>query len=347
MPQTKYVSDFAFLKYYTPKAQQKIAEILPEIEAAIDAGETGGRAVISWEAAFSKYTVQISDFKYIRRNDLLTQQLTEKNMPYEYQDKSEDEKAAIAKEMDVINNDFIAVRELFAKIDKVEVLGKKEREAKARIKKDWTPAADMLNQKLKEIIAATITEFKKQVKNGKLSQYKETWDFLQNNQITTYMQFRDAWRKSEGKREIPDLGIFHKVSSGVITGFVDFFPEEHAENEATKYAEREGNDTAAHFVSKNLDKLVSLLKKKTLVDIKVHGLSVRNSAIHSSMDFTFNDGSSFEVRNQLVYGYSNRGRAFVKYPTTFHDVMVEGKPMSQPSELKVYDVFSGEKPSQE
>jgi hypothetical protein len=347
MPQSKYVTDFSFLKYYAPKAQQKIADILPEIEAAIDAGETNGRAVISWVASFSKHTkIKISDFRYVCCGYPHLRQITETDLPYEYTEKSAAEKEAIAKELNTLNTDFASARELFAKINSLEVLGKKEREARQRIKKDWTPAADMLKLKLEEIIAGTIVEFKKQIRNGSISRYNDTWDFIEKNKITTVKQFKDIWGT---KFPLPDLELFIAPLSDSYTmrKIVASFPEQEVEKEATKYAENRGDYVASHFVSKNLNKLVSLLRKKTLVDITVHSLSVRNSAIHSSMYFSFNDGSSFEVRNKLVYGHSDQGTPFVKYPTTFHDVMVEGKPMSQPSELRVYDVFSGDKPPEE
>jgi hypothetical protein len=41
----------------------------------------------------------------------------------------------------------------------------------------------------------------------------------------------------------------------------------------------------------------------------------------------------------MVYGSTQQGTQFVRYPTTFHAVLIGGQPMSGPSEFKIYKAF--------
>jgi len=55
----------------------------------------------------------------------------------------------------------------------------------------------------------------------------------------------------------------------------------------------------------------------------------------------FKDGSSFRLRNEVVFVVNHYGTEFNRFPTTFHDVTLPGgKPMSSPSEERMHTVFA-------
>lgn len=95
------------------------------------------------------------------------------------------------------------------------------------------------------------------------------------------------------------------------------------------------------FVFKNLRKLVSIVAGKgNLSSAERIGLDVSLAGLQGSFRFEFTDGSSFEVDNSAVRGVSPRGRLFVRFPLTFHRVVLsDGTRMRSPSEEKMNTEF--------
>ena len=334
IPTSKYFKNFDFLKYYTPKMQQAIVDAVPEIEHAIDMGETKGSLMRKWDAIFNKH----DKAKAFLGNNFYNLHL---GPP-----KASEYKSADPDKLAIVNKDFAPVHEVFKKIDNLETPSAKEREQKDRIKREWSPGAELLQKRLHGIISSVIEEWKKEYASQYESRIKKEWDNLVTNNIKTMDEYRSWREKQEPKvrRHIdwkPNPLLLQKDA------IVTKYPQDAVAKKAKEEAEKEGNLVASNFMTKNLDKLMSLLKQKKLKDIKVSGLHVSYPSIESSMSFTFEGDSSFKVVNKFVYVTSSRGIGFYRYPTTFHDVKVNGKPMATPSEYKVYMEFSGEAPPKE
>lgn len=114
-----------------------------------------------------------------------------------------------------------------------------------------------------------------------------------------------------------------------------------AQAEADKNAER----LRADFLSKNGFKLGAIVNtKQKKSNVPLTGAKVLSTGAHlfeGDTLFTFDDGSSFQVRNKTVIKQSPQGRTFAQYPTTFHKVILpDGKPMSSPSEARMVTVFA-------
>jgi len=333
IPTSKYFKNFDFLKYYTPKMQQAIVDAVPEIEHAIELGEATGASVRRWDAIFNKHD-KVNSFLgehfynlHIRLADPRTSARVDQG------------------KLEIVNKDFAPVRAVFKKIDELEILSSKEREKRESIQRDWSPGADILKKRLHEIISAVIEKWKKNDRESCEERLKNEWDSLAERKIKTVKEFKEWVEKQDPKERRFITWPNRLFMAG--DKFVANYPEEAVVEFAKKEAETAGNDVARTFVSKNLDKLVSLLKQKKLKDIKVSGLQVSYPTIESRMHFTFEGGSSFMVVNKFVQVESRRGTVFWRYPTTFHDVKVNGKPMATPSEYKVYMEFSGEAPPKE
>jgi hypothetical protein len=112
-----------------------------------------------------------------------------------------------------------------------------------------------------------------------------------------------------------------------------------------KEAKKAADEMQQTFVYKNAKKLASIM------DAKKAGLETRptilkaqagaHGTFEGDMRINFADGSSFEVRNQVVFKRSQYGKWFTQYPTTFHNVTLpNGSKMGQPSEERMNEIFA-------
>ncbi|WP_334043684.1 hypothetical protein [Burkholderia ambifaria] len=108
-------------------------------------------------------------------------------------------------------------------------------------------------------------------------------------------------------------------------------------------AEREAKDIRDTFVFKNLSKLASIVDAKdNLSSVEVLGYSIQLTSLRGNLRLTFEDGSNFDVQNSVVWSRSVNDKVFLRYPLTFHQVvMPDGTRMKQPSEEKMNTEFAG------
>lgn len=112
-----------------------------------------------------------------------------------------------------------------------------------------------------------------------------------------------------------------------------------SDNEAVKQAKL----VRDQFLYKNLVKLTPVLEAKgdaAFESIKeVYQFSLGD--MRGEFEARFNDGSSFRLRNEVVFVVNNHGTEFNRFPTTFHDVVLPGgQPMPSPSEERMHTVFA-------
>jgi hypothetical protein len=108
-------------------------------------------------------------------------------------------------------------------------------------------------------------------------------------------------------------------------------------------AQRIAKNTQTQFVIKNTQKLASIITaKNNLKEAKMLHAEAGARGIQGSSYITFEDGSSFTVQNSAVWSTSIHGKPFLRFPTTFHNVLMsDGNRMSQPSEEKMNTIFVG------
>ena len=97
------------------------------------------------------------------------------------------------------------------------------------------------------------------------------------------------------------------------------------EKEATQMTD----DMVENFIGKNTSKLAEIVSEKGgLKTVTLRRAWTGRGKIEGTLKLEFKDGSSFVVDSNLVQSYSVRGKPFVRYPTTFHNViMPNGKKM--------------------
>ena len=107
-------------------------------------------------------------------------------------------------------------------------------------------------------------------------------------------------------------------------------------------AHKEADALREAFVYKNLSKLWSIVRDKgDFAGIDVLHESIYLRGLRGRLRVRFEDGAAFTAALQAVRSHSALGTPFLRYPLTFHDVVLsDGQPMRQPSEARMNDVFA-------
>jgi hypothetical protein len=110
------------------------------------------------------------------------------------------------------------------------------------------------------------------------------------------------------------------------------------EAEATKQADA----VRTAFVHKNYRKIASIIDAKgNYARGSIVGRVINLQGLEGSLRFCFADGSEFLVSNKVVYVVNSHGTPFLRFPLTFHDVILpNGQRMGRPSEERMNTVFT-------
>lgn len=110
---------------------------------------------------------------------------------------------------------------------------------------------------------------------------------------------------------------------------------------AQRLAKRRADEDREAFIVKNTARVSAIAKLKNNFK-DAHLLRVIGGHTYGGeIKFSFEDGSSFLLRNKTIWKRSSGGVVFTQFPTTFHDVvMPDGSKMPAPSEKRMMDVFA-------
>ncbi len=123
-------------------------------------------------------------------------------------------------------------------------------------------------------------------------------------------------------------------------------PEKLKENwkdDIKEEAKKMTDEVLDQFVSKQTAKLAEILvKKDSLKTIEMKNAHAGTGVVQGLLTLTFDDNSSFNVNNKLVWSISKLGKQFYRFPTTFHNVvMPDGKKLTgKASENRMKDEFA-------
>jgi len=108
-------------------------------------------------------------------------------------------------------------------------------------------------------------------------------------------------------------------------------------------AERIAKKIQTTFINKNLVKLASIVDaKRNLKSVERACYDISLRGLRGTLRLTFEDGARCDAQNSVVLSCSSRGKRFLRFPLTFHNVLMpDGAPMKQPSEEKMNTEFSG------
>lgn len=107
-------------------------------------------------------------------------------------------------------------------------------------------------------------------------------------------------------------------------------------------AGRIADDMCAAFIERNLGKLASIIDAKAnFSGLDVIGRTVNPAGMHGRLRIRFEDGASFEARTSVVWSHSVLGKAFARFPITFHDVVTpDGLQVAKRSEQEMNEIFA-------
>lgn len=171
-------------------------------------------------------------------------------------------------------------------------------------------------------------------------QYKQTLDAYMAAQekdpkINPYEYYKQSAHNLVTIRNLTDPEVPYQVRSRI-----------KVKPDADKIMESMANEQAdfiqQSFVSKNTEKLAKIVAAKgNLKSAKVVSANAHYGTIQGQMNFVFADNSQFTVMNSAVWSYSIYNKPFIRFPTTFHDVvMPDGTSMKQPSEERMHTLFT-------
>lgn len=231
---------------------------------------------------------------------------------------SEDVAVAIAPK----SKQMIPRREFSREVEKVlkTIVDKKHKEVTASIQKQALGALDRYLDTVKASIDQQKAEGNKYPSFSDYRYFKDN-PFDQGSQRVIYKMTEPAGRGPGQDYRVRAKGY---------------------KSEAEKYAKDVAEQIRDGFTGKNTMKLSRIVNGKgNLKNSKILNIA-RGPDYGGDIQFNFDDGSSFVVRNKTVIKRSILGKWFAQYPTTFHQVvMPDGSKMSGVSEKKMLEEFAG------
>lgn len=146
-------------------------------------------------------------------------------------------------------------------------------------------------------------------------------------------------------RRFPDnaaADIVGKLTRPLNTVLDLYVARDDANQILDKIATKMADEYRMFFVHKNFRKIASVIEAKggykTAQTLNHH---VSLTGMEGRFRFSFADNSRFSVTNQAVGVINLHGTRFVRYPLTFHDVVLpDGVRMNRPSEPRMNEVFA-------
>jgi hypothetical protein len=241
------------------------------------------------------------------------------------------------------------VKDLFDSLKEYVVKGRKVDPSKVKQVYQPPPQAS----KSLEIISSLLTDItnnirKELVVSGFNNYIRQCKYYLENrspNQ-TPYKFFAP----NPAHQDVSKLLLAHIDKTTLVynrPGFEDYKITDKTKELAQKMAERDADDICQQFILKNTRKLTSIVGEKSkisqLIDASIIDIDANKGLLEGWMKFQFDDGSGFDVQNQIVYGNSKTGRFFVRFPTTFHKVkMSNGTIRALVSEEEMNELWAKE-----
>lgn len=167
----------------------------------------------------------------------------------------------------------------------------------------------------------------------------------------TYSPYTHLSIRKAGYNRLMDqdgLSFLHHVLVPVTKKINDRYVDIYEQDDETQaksnaLADKEARHIREQFLYKSLSKITPILEAKgDEVFDKIEEIGELNlEGREGEFLVSFKDGSSFRLRNAVVFVVNQFDTHFCRFPTTFHDVkMPGGKPMPSPSEERMHTLFA-------
>ena len=230
--------------------------------------------------------------------------------------------------------EFVPVAQRLAflkeRIVKRPVKSQEEREAEQRFVP--TPAMPRVVLQMWQEIAKVTERNKQQVVEYITKEYAQRLDFFMSASATLraklvrHPENRAAVQAGTAPRSAPHEAYVLKA---------DF------KAALVALAEKDASELREAFISKVVRKLAPIVEAKgNLASVTEVSNTIQVGRLSGMLAIVFTDGSRFVVDNNLVYSSSVRNREFMRFPLTFHDVVLaDGSRMKKPSEERMHEIF--------
>lgn len=167
----------------------------------------------------------------------------------------------------------------------------------------------------------------------------------------TYSPYNHLSIRKAGYNRLMDqdgLSFLHHVLVPVTKKINDRYVDIYEQDDETQaksnaLADKEARHIREQFLYKSLSKITPILEAKgdeTFDKIEEIG-ELNLEGREGEFLVSFKDGSSFRLRNAVVFVVNQFDTHFCRFPTTFHDVKLPGgKPMPGPSEERMHTLFA-------
>ncbi|MBY0242545.1 MAG: hypothetical protein K2X55_24855 [Burkholderiaceae bacterium] len=121
----------------------------------------------------------------------------------------------------------------------------------------------------------------------------------------------------------------------------EYFLKSDFKAELVALARKDVTELRDSFIFKVVSKIAPIVEAKgNLASVTEVSNTIHVGRLSGTLVVEFADGSRFLVDNNVVYSSSVRNKAFVRFPLTFHNVILaDGSRMKQPSEERMHSIF--------
>lgn len=204
-------------------------------------------------------------------------------------------------------------------------------------------AREAVQKAISPAIAPQLDQYETQVKEyfqGLIDSVKkmDTYTFTYKKRDPMLLMVMQRCYKYETKR------TYDREGTATLSEFV---AQPTAQTFAAIESRSQRDSLEQQFLYKNIRKLSQIvelkgnLSKIEVLPAKPVKVRAGSGTLEAGFVFSFDDGSRFTVVNKIVTKYTETGKPFEQFPTTFHDVLkADGTKMKFPSEEKMVKEFT-------
>jgi transposase-like protein len=210
-----------------------------------------------------------------------------------------------------------------------------------------------VKQLLEGVMADKRSEFTKSIQDNLIANASGFIKTAMDKKLTSFEYYGP---RSPMRRTIDDMVDIYVDGQLARRSPMKFSPESEifmelksdAKATAEKFAKSQVEFIAEKFILKNMSKLTSIIGEKEragsgLIKAEETGTTIKGMSLSGILVFAFSDNTSFVVHNQAVWSMNYFGTTYVRYPTTFHNVVFkDGKKKAKLSEKQMNEQWAKE-----
>lgn len=149
------------------------------------------------------------------------------------------------------------------------------------------------------------------------------------------------WDYENKYNKLDMIGLIDTGGPGSIVEPENTKLHKDAKSKAERMAKSNVSGILAKFEAKGYDKLSKIVDRVGSPSKTSFTTSIAGNTLQSDIKVEFKSGAKFTFRTQIVYGMSDSGKWFARYPGTFHDAITgDGSKIKKASLAKMEKEFN-------